>query len=416
MSELLSECSLDDIDVLECPWPYYQAMHERGLYFDDRLGMFICADYALMRQILRDPELFSSVNSQNVQQMRQPPPEVVALQAQMERPVNILVSSDPPEHGRIRQLLDAPFRRRAIEQMRPQIQDVVDRTIDTLIPRGTADMVEDFAVPIPVAVIADILGLARSTAPDIKAWSDASVEPLGLLLSDERWIECAHIINDFQQFIAAELEKRKRNPQNDLLSHMVHSTDEQGARLTLGEMLGITSQLLVAGNETTTNGIAAGIQLLIDHPDQQQALREDPERLLTFVNEVLRLESPVQGLYRIATADTKLQGISIPKGARIMVRFAAANRDAKKYAQPDELDIHRRNAGTHVGFGAGIHHCLGANLAREEMLQAFSRLLQRAVNFRYPDQTNDFTHHPNLVLRGLKQLWVRFDPIEPGQC
>ena len=166
MSELLSECSLDDIDVLECPWPYYQAMHERGLYFDDRLGMFICADYALMRQILRDPELFSSVNSQNVQQMRQPPPEVVALQAQMERPVNILVSSDPPEHGRIRQLLDAPFRRRAIEQMRPQIQDVVDGTIDTLIPRGTADMVEDFAVPIPVAVIADILGLARSTAPD----------------------------------------------------------------------------------------------------------------------------------------------------------------------------------------------------------------------------------------------------------
>jgi cytochrome P450 len=168
--------------------------------------------------------------------------------------------------------------------------------------------------------------------------------------------------------------------------------------------------LLVAGNETTTNGIAAGVQMLIDNPEQQQKLRDEPERILTFVNEVLRLEAPVQGLYRITTADTEISGVAVPKGSRIMIRFAAANRDGAKYDHPDDLDVCRKNAGTHVGFGAGIHHCLGANLAREEMLQAFTLLLERVKNLRYKPGANDFTHHPNIALRGLKALHVEFDP------
>lgn len=410
MSDLLAEHSLNEPDIQECPWAYYRAMHEKGFYFDEHLGMYVCANYALMREILRDPQLFSSVNSQNVARMRTPPAEVLELQAQMLRPVNILVSSDPPEHGRIRNMLDGPFRRREIEKLRPQIHAIIHGAIDRVIARGEMDVVNDFAIPIPVTVIADILGLSRDKAGDIKAWSDASVEPLGLMISDARWIECTRIILDFQHFITAELEARRTDPRDDLLTHLVQSVDERGQHLSLSEMLGITAQLLVAGNETTTNGIAAGVQMLIDNPQQQQLLREDPERILTFVNEVLRLEAPVQGLYRITTADTEIYGIQLPKGARIMIRFAAANRDAAKYEHPDELDVCRRNAGTHVGFGAGIHHCLGANLAREEMWQAFTLLLERVTGLRYKQGANDFSHHPNLVLRGLKALHVEFDP------
>ena len=194
-----------------------------------------------------------------------------------------------------------------------------------------------------------------------------------------------------------------------MLTHLVQARDQDGRGLTLAEMLGITQQILVAGNETTTNGIAAGIQLLIENPLQQKKLRESPDQILTFVNEVLRLESPVQGLFRMVTQETEINGETVPEGARIMLRYAAANRDPDKYSEADELDVCRKNAGTHVGFGAGIHHCLGANLAREEMVQAFTLLLQRIDGMRFKQDRDELQHHPSLILRGLTCLPVEFE-------
>ncbi len=176
----------------------------------------------------------------------------------------------------------------------------------------------------------------------------------------------------------------------------------------MAEMISLTSQFLVAGNETTTNGIAAGVQLLVDNPQQQQLLHDDPSRIRVFINEVLRLESPVQGLFRIVTKDTTLAGVTLPKGARVMLRFAAANRDGSKFENPDQLDVLRHNAGSNVAFGAGIHHCIGANLAREEMVQTFAALLRRTEDLAFAAGKNDFSHHPSMILRGLSQLHVRF--------
>ncbi len=407
MSDLVDAHSLAEIDIQECPWDYYRDMHKRGFYFDEHLGMYVCANYKLMREIMRNTRVFSNVNSQNIAHMRPPPPEVVELQKASERPVNILVSSDPPEHGRVRSLLDDPFRSREIMQRRPQIREIVNQAIDGFIDRGECEVVTEFAIPIPVTVIADVLGLDRSYAGKIKLWSDASVEPLGMMISDERWIECAREIKHFQDFITEELNARRDDPREDLLTHLVTSRDPDGNPLTLGEMLGVTQQLLVAGNETTTNGIAAGVQLLIENPDQQQRLRDEPEHMLTFVNEALRLESPVQGLFRVVLEDTEIEGTAVPAGARIMLRYAAANRDPGKYQGPDKLDVCRRNAGTHVGFGAGIHHCLGANLAREEMLQAFTLLLERVENLAFATDA-PLEHHPSMILRGLKALPIAF--------
>ncbi len=407
MSDLVDAHSLAEIDIQECPWDYYRDMHKRGFYFDEHLGMYVCANYKLMREIMRNTRVFSNVNSQNIAHMRPPPPEVVELQKASERPVNILVSSDPPEHGRVRSLLDDPFRSREIMQRRPQIREIVNEAIDGFIDRGACEVVTEFAIPIPVTVIADVLGLDRSYAGKIKLWSDASVEPLGMMISDERWIECAREIKHFQDFITEELNARRDDPREDLLTHLVTSRDPDGNPLTLGEMLGVTQQLLVAGNETTTNGIAAGVQLLIENPDQQQRLRDEPEHMLTFVNEALRLESPVQGLFRVVLEDTEIDGNAVPAGARIMLRYAAANRDPGKYQGPDKLDVCRRNAGTHVGFGAGIHHCLGANLAREEMLQAFTLLLERVEDLAFATDA-PLEHHPSMILRGLKALPITF--------
>ncbi|MCP5179113.1 MAG: cytochrome P450 [Pseudomonadales bacterium] len=400
---------LADPDIQEHPEAYYHALRAQPVFHDTRLGFYICSDYRLLREVLRDTERFSSIDSQRMDDLRTPPEAALTIRRQLVPPVNTLVTNDPPDHTRIRRMVDAPFRPRSIETLRAGIVDIVNQCIDAFISRGTCEVVSDYAIPIPVRVIADMLGIDRDMAPKIKEWSDASVEPLGMMVSDERLVACARLMQEFQAFMISELEARQRQPRDDLLSHLTQARDDSNEPLTLPQMLSLTQQFLVAGNETTTNGIAAGVQLLIAHPDQQAILRQHPERLLTFTNEVLRLEAPVQGLFRIVTRDTELGGVTLPAGARLMLRFAAANRDPGKYTNPDDLDVWRHNTGTHVAFGAGIHHCIGANLAREEMTQAFGVLLERTRNLAFRAGDNDFAHHPSMILRGLKRLHITFD-------
>lgn len=406
---LPQEKSLADRDVQQCPDTYHEALRERPVHFDERLGFFVCGRYALMRQVLRDTETFSSIDSQTMDSLRPPPPEAVAIRKTCHPVVNTLVTNDPPSHTRIRKMVDAPFRTRRLDKLKERINDIAHGAIDEFIDDGACEMVSRFAVPIPVRVIAEMLGLDPALAPRIKAWSDASVEPLGMMVDDQRLIECAQLIKEFQDFIVEALEARRRQPQDDLLTHLVQARDAEGQGFSMAEMLSLTQQFLVAGNETTTNGIAAGVRLLAEQPAVLRTIKRRPDRALTFVNEVLRLESPVQGLFRVVRKDTELGGVRLPKGARIMLRFAAANRDGRKYASPERIDLHRANAGTHVAFGAGIHHCIGAGLARLEMRQAFTALAQRLRHLALvPD--NDFAHHPSMILRGLKALKVAFDP------
>ncbi|MBX3707836.1 MAG: cytochrome P450 [Pseudomonadales bacterium] len=411
MAALLDETCLADPEVLERPADYYHALHERPIHFDKRLGFYICSTYGLMREILRNTEVFSSVDSQTVDTLRPPPAEALAIRRASQPAVATLVNNDPPSHTRFRSLVDDPFRPRSIERLIGQIRSVVDATLDAFIDRGECEVVADLAIPVPIRVIADMLGIPRELAPQIKAWSDASVEPLGMLADDARLIECARLLKEFQDFMVAELEARRARPRDDLLTHLVEARDADGAGFTMPEMLSLTQQFLVAGNETTTNAIAAGVQLLIENPDLQARLAagREPNRLRVFANEVLRLESPVQGLFRIVTRDVELEGVRLPAGARVMVRFAAANRDPTKYHDPDSVDLDRHNAGTHLAFGAGIHHCIGANLAREELVWTFDALLGRARNFAFAEDRNDFRHHPSLILRGLKRLYVTFE-------
>jgi cytochrome P450 len=409
--KMLDEQSLANPEVLENPDAYHHALHEQPIFYDEKLGFFICSTYALMREILRNTDLFSSVESQRMDSMRPPPPEVVELRATMHPSVNTLVTNDPPSHTRYRAMVNEPFRPRNIEKLTKQIRTIVNESIDSFIDEGQFETVTQLAIPVPIKVIADLLGLDRSMATKIKIWSDASVEPLGMMISDERLIECTRLVKEFQDFMAQQLESRNENPRDDLLTQLVAARDKQGNGFSMAEMLSLTSQFLVAGNETTTNGIAAGVQLLVDNPDQQEILRREPSRIRVFINEVLRLEAPVQGLFRVVTADTELNGIQLAKGSRIMLRFAAANRDENKFQHPDKLDVKRHNAGSNVAFGAGIHHCIGANLAREEMVQTFDALLARTTNLAYANGCNDFTHHPSMILRGLKQLHITFDKI-----
>ncbi len=394
---------LVDPELLEDPAPYYRQLRQSPLCFDEALGFYICSHYEQMRRILRDTATFSNVGSQTMDSLRPPPAEVLELRASMLTPANTLVTNDPPSHTRYRNMVDAPFRPKAVKQLQTDIREIVDQSIDQFAHQQACEFVSEFAIPLPVLVIADMLGLPRELAPQIKAWSDASVEPLGMMISDERFIECTREVKAFQDFVVAQIEKRRLPPTNDLLSHLAQVQDERGQQLTHAEIVSLTSQFLVAGNETTTNGLAAGMRMLIEQPALCQELRQQPDRMLTFVNEVLRLQAPVQGLFRVVTKDVEFDGVTPSKGARIMLRFAAANRDPEKFTDPERFDV-GRDEGPAMSFASGIHYCLGANLSRAEGQEVFSSLIDRCATI---ELDGDLVQRNRMTLRGFSAVPVK---------
>ncbi|MEN3950715.1 cytochrome P450 [Iodidimonas sp. SYSU 1G8] len=404
--------SLAHLEVQENPYDYYDVLRDQApVYFDPHLKVHIVTRYDLLMEAIRRTDVFSNIGSQAPAEMRAPPPEVKEIEAQGWPKVNTMVTNDPPSHTRYRKMVDYAFTPKRVRAMKPYMDEIANMLIDKFIGRGEVELIHEFAVPVPLYVIADQLGVPRADAPKFKIWSDASVAPLGLMLSDDQWVDSARKVLEFQRYFVAALDERRESPRDDLLSALLEVRDDDGQPLNNGELLSIISQVLVAGNETTTNSIAAGMTLLIDNPEQQRILREDPARIPTFVEETLRLESAVQGLFRIVKEDTELGGFPLPKGARVMLRYAAANRDGAKFAEPERLDVCRGNAGAHLAFGAGIHHCLGAQLARYEMIASFEAILARMGNLGYASSRNSFEHHPHLCLRGLKELWITFDEI-----
>ena len=406
---LLTEKSIADLDVQECPFDFYDALQETPLHFDEKAGFYICGKFNVVRDIVRDPATFSNVESQTMDGMRPPPERVLELRKSMVSRANTLVTNDPPSHSRARKMMDNPFAMSKIEKSQSRIRKICEETLDTFIDNGSCEFVTDYGIPVPLKVIADQLGVPREMAPKFKLWSDAAVEPLGMMISDERLIACTELTKEFQDYFLAQLEDRKSNPTDDLITRVVSARDENGEAFNSAEQISLCGQLLVAGNETTTNAMGHGMQFLVELPEIFAALRDDPSKSRQFTEEVLRLESPTQGLFRVVTKDVEIEGVKVPKGSRIMLRWAAANRDPERFECPRELDLTRRNSMTHMAFGAGIHRCLGANLAKEEMVQTFALLPTRMHNLRFSKDRNDFTHHPNMLLRGLKELHLEFD-------
>ncbi len=407
---LLTEQSIADLDVQECPFDFYDALQDTPLHYDEKAGFYITGKFNVVRDIVRDPETFSNVHSQTMDSMRPPPERVLELRKSMVPRADTLVTNDPPNHTRVRKMMDNPFAMSNIQKSEQQIRDICEETLADFVDQGKCEFVADYGIAVPLKVIADQLGVPREMAPTFKLWSDAAVEPLGMMISDERLIACTELTKDFQDYFLDQLADRRANPRDDLLTRVASARDEDGNGFNEAESISVCGQLLVAGNETTTNAMGHGMQFLVEQPEIFNALRDDPSKSRQFTEELLRLESPTQGLFRLVMKDVEIEGVKVPKGARIMLRWAAANRDPERFECPHKLDLGRRNAMTHMAFGAGIHRCLGANLAKEELVQTFALLPTKLHNLRYSDGKNDFTHHPNMLLRGLKELHLEFDP------
>jgi cytochrome P450 len=399
-----------DPAVVESPFEYYRALREEApVHRVPLLGFFIVTRYDLLLEVIGDQTRFSSRSGPAVGGNASPPPALIEIMKRGYPPVDTLLSADPPEHTRYRSLCARAFSGRAVARIEPYIRGVAEELAQAVKHAGEMNVPPQFGVPLPLTVIADQLGVPRADMALFKKWSDDSVAPLGGMISPERALECAQSIVDLQHYFAKKIEERRTQARDDILSDLVDARLDGVEPLNVSEMLSILQQFLVAGNETTANLIASAIMLLIQNPDQLELVRDDPALIPNMIEEALRVESPVQTLFRMAKCDTEVGGVAIPKGARIAVSYAAANRDPAVFPDPDRFDVTRKNAREHLAFGRGEHFCIGASLARKEASIAFETLLESTKSWRFSPGKNDFRHVPSFILRGLEKLWIQYE-------
>ena len=399
-----------DPEVLSCPFPTYAKLQEEApVYLDPVTGMYVVTRYADIRAIAADPQTFANDTGQL--QGRQTV-ATARINAMMEEAgvaeVNTLVTNDPPDHRRYRSLVDKAFGVKRMMSVRPRIDEITRDLIDRF-PREPFDFVQAFAIWLPMRMIAEQLGVPPEMGDTFKQWSDATMECTDPRIDPERHIECSRRKIEMNLFLAARGEELRSAPNDTLISDLANSTID-GRQLTRGEFCSLLVQLLVGGNETTTSALASGAYHLASNPQLQAQLRAAPQKIKTFCEEVLRLESPLQGLFRKALTATVLGGVSIPQGAILNIRWAAGNRDPRMFAEPQALDIDRLNATQHLTFGHGIHYCIGNQLARAEMQQAFTALLGRSRNISLVPAEGAVQRLVHFLAHGPTRLMISFEP------
>lgn len=401
-----------DPDTLQCPFPHYAQMRdEQPVMYLESLNVYLVTRHDLVLGILRDPHRYSSQFGGTGMPMPDEERRAISEVIKDGYPrVSTMLTADMPEHTRYRRLVAKAFTPKVVAQLEPEIRAITTRLIDSWIDSGRIEFVSQFGVPLPVEVIAKALNVPESRMADFKRWSDDSIAGIGTQISLERRVEAERGVNEYQHYFASEFERRKTEPQDDLLTALLNARiDDDDADiddkrpLDMPEMLSIVQQLLVAGNETTTKLLTEMMRLFGEHPNEWRKLRADPGRAPAVVEEGLRLSTPTQGMFRIATEDHELEGVHIPKGARLVIVFASANRDAALYDDADEFRPDRENLRDHLAFGKGIHFCLGANLSRLEGKVALEELSRRIDSFTLAD-TNDYEYFASFMLRGLQRL------------
>jgi cytochrome P450 len=433
MTSKEAEINFFDRGNNNCPYPAYERLQsEAPIWKDPVTGMYLVTRYEDVRNILADTRRFSnqvSGSSSFSNDVVQPEDAEAAseLRAALEFDEKIqrlyeekgwppspnMDALDDPRHHQLRRTFEAWFRPAAIAALEGYVEALADRLLDAFFERRQCEFVSEFAIPLPLFVIGRQMGLSEKEMLIIKPWTEAFVRRLGLMQTPRERLRSAEQEIEFQHFFKPKYDRLRREPDGSLLSDLVNTViPEWGRPLTDAELHAeLMIDFMVGGSETTTNALSAGVLLLIRDQSVYRMLMKDLEgHLPAFIEEVLRLESPVQGLLRQALVDVEFHGIEIPKGSIINVRFGAANRDSRQFACPEFIDLNRQRPKSHLAFGAGTHHCLGAPLARLELHFGFKVLLERLKDIRLADDATELEYHPNYFLRALKELHITFRP------
>ncbi|MBM4441119.1 MAG: cytochrome P450 [Candidatus Rokubacteria bacterium] len=381
------------------PYPTYHRLRAEDPVHEHPLGFWVLTRYDDVVASLRDPRL-----------LKEAIPAFVAARLGVEptpKSSMSMLDRDPPDHTRLRGLVSTAFTPRVVEKLRPHVQEIVDGLIERVAGKGEMDLIEDFAYPLPVIVICEMLGVPVADQERFKGWGLDIARGLDTVLlppdSDvsKRAQAARHALAEYFRALIAE---RRARPQDDLLSGLV-AAEQQGDVLSEDDLLSTCILLLIAGHETTVNLIGNGTRALLRHPDQLQRLREHPELIGTAVEELLRFDGPVQRTARVPSADVTFGGKTIKAGSMIMPFISAADRDPAQFPDPDRLDI-GRTENRHIAFGWGIHFCLGAPLARVEGQIAINTLVRRLPKLALASETPEY--RVSLTLRGLERLPVTF--------
>jgi len=411
-----------DADAVADPFAMFARLRQKSpVHYVEAAGVWLVTRYSDICTVARNPAAFSSRQATGPHgQRRREALEALAAGSEELRTAlaagafrdrePVLLRCDPPRHTAQRKLVNKAFSPSRVRQIEDTVSGICTRLIDAVIDTGRMELVSDLAVPLPITVIAGALGVADGDLPTFKRWSDALAASIGNdALHRDQVLAQIRSQSEFATYFIDTIANRRRAPQDDLISDLVHACVD-GESLRQDELLTMFAQFLIAGNETTTTHITATVALLLEQPSLLARCRADLSLLPKLIEESLRVESPIAGLYRTALVDTEVGGIAIPAGAHLLLCYGSGNRDPDQFADPDAVDLEREGEGAHLAFGQGPHFCLGSALSRAESRIALTAMLTRMTNLRRDPDAPPPQRVPSYILRGVRRLDLLFDP------
>jgi cytochrome P450 len=393
---------LTDPAVVADPYPAFsQARSVAPVQWHEGLGLWLAFTHAEANAVLRDRRLG------RIWRDREPGERFESFNL-IHR--NAILEMEPPHHTRLRRLISTAFARGHVERLRPWVEELAGRLVDGLIERSggsePVDLLTGMAEQLPVAVIAELLGVPEADRPLLRPWSNAIVKMYEYDRTRQREDDAERAADEFVAYLRALAAERRKNPGDDLVSHLVSVRDAEGDRLTEDELVTTCILLLNAGHEATVNVTGNGTLALLRNPDQLARLRDDRALLPTAIEELMRFDSPLQLFERTATEDVVIGGVTVAAGQKIAALLGSANHDPAVFADPESLDVGRAD-NPHISFGAGVHFCIGAPLARVELQASFGALLDRTSSLELGGEP---VRRPEFVIRGLADLPVVLTP------
>lgn len=408
-----------DIDILDPhmwargPWKELAWLRNNDpIHWDEKNQIYAISKYADLVYISKNPQIFCS-----------------GMGTRPNMPTKLsIVDMDEPRHGQLRRLINKGFSPRMVSKLEVFFRDMTVKALDRLVSKGRCDFVLSVSVPLPLELIAELIGIDTSAREDLHRWSDEMIGSDGFFDNPEVMQKATQAFADYVAYLQSAIEERKKMPRDDLMSILVHAKEggllghnahefkadaltkvgsEEAVDMAGDELLMFLVTLLIAGNETTRNAITGGISALIENPAEKQKLIDDPSLIPLAADEIVRYVSPVLNFQRTATCDTELRGKKIKEGERVLLMYPSANRDEDVFPDSERF-IADRDPNPHVGFGIGNHFCLGANLARMEIRVVLEEVLKRIPDLRYA--SGPPTTHPSTLVRSFTHMPVEFTP------
>ncbi len=376
------------------------------LFWSETTGLWVATSFELVSHVSKNADIFCSG---------------FGVRPSLSNKIS-LIDEDEPRHGKLRSLINRGFTPRMVKKLEGTFREIASETIDAIAKKGHCDFVDDIAVPMPLLLIAEMIGIRREDRERFHHWSDAMILAEGNLDKPDMVAAAGQAFAEYTAYVREILDDRAENPRDDLASILVHAAkdgilkdnvvlkgvkEDEREEKAREELVMFMVLLLVAGNETTRNSITGGMQALIQNPEARQRLIDDPSLIPQAVEEMVRWVSPVRNFVRTATRDTELGGKRIKEGQKILMCYGAANRDEAEFENAEAFDIDRNPH--HLGFGIGNHFCLGANLARMEMRVAFEELLRRLPDMEFADDIGP-QFAPSSLVRACQHMYVKFTP------